>query len=95
VLVDHHERAETFAAGGHWRRRCGGETTVVEDRDDRAEQWMWMWIRFFWQSSLSRFFSCVSWWERVAKENQRSGMLDEKKTDGMLERWKTEQLRSF
>jgi hypothetical protein len=42
-----------------------------------------------------RFFSCVSWWKRVAKENQRSGMLDEKKTDGMLERWKTEQLRSF
>jgi hypothetical protein len=95
VLVDHHERAKTSTAGGHWRRRCGGETTVVEDGDDRAEQWMWIWIRVFWQSSLSGFFNCVSWWERVAKENQRSGMLDEKKTDGMLERWKMEQLRSF
>jgi hypothetical protein len=44
VLVDHHERVQTPAAGGHWKRRCGGEMTVVEDRDDGAEQWMWIQI---------------------------------------------------
>jgi hypothetical protein len=58
VLVDHHERAKTSAAGGNWRRRCGGETTVVEDGDDGAEQWMWIWIfplRFFGSHSISVF----------------------------------------
>jgi hypothetical protein len=42
VLLDHHERAETSAAEAHWRRRCDGETTVVEDGDDGAEQWIWI-----------------------------------------------------
>jgi hypothetical protein len=62
VLLDHHERAKTYATGGHWRRRCGEETAVIEDGDNRgiAVDLDLSSPVFFWQSILFSFFLCVS-----------------------------------